>query len=100
MKRFHILTMAALIFSASVVIAYDCNADVATRPNKSLAVIAPGDGVQFSAIDLVKQSFINDADILCPVFVSNFNRLVVFPEIGSKALCEGVSSVARGPPKS
>jgi hypothetical protein len=38
------------------------------------------------------------AEILSPGFASNFNRLVVFPELGSSALLEGYESRSRGPP--
>jgi hypothetical protein len=38
------------------------------------------------------------AEILSPSFTSNFNRLVVFPELGSSALLEGYESRSRGPP--
>jgi hypothetical protein len=35
-----------------------------------------------------------------PAFTSNFCELVVFLDLGSSALCDGYSAVARGPPKS
>lgn len=39
------------------------------------------------------------AEILTPGFVSNFNRLVVFPETGSSAIAKAPVAATRGPPK-
>ena len=97
MKRFHILTIASLLFSASVVVAYDCNAGVVDHAKTDISF----------SIDLCHSVPIVKMDcsalIVEPfamVFVSNFNGLVIFPELGNEALYKGFANLSRGPPKS
>jgi hypothetical protein len=99
MKRFHIIALAALSFSAAIAVAIDCNADAVTQKHKTEISIGRN-GPDLNPVCVsIDQSFISP-EVFAPVFVSNFNRLVIFPETGSDALCEGFASMARGPPKS
>jgi hypothetical protein len=92
MKRFHILAIAAFASFAVVAFASDCKADVVDLSYQPAAVhvMAP------VSVDMPCVV----ADVFVPVFASNFNRLVVFPETGSPAMCDGTSAMVRGPPKS
>jgi hypothetical protein len=94
MKRFLSLAILGLIFSVGYALGTDSGI-VVVKDTSCLSAYS----VHLYSAD-VDQPAWNDADLLSPKFVSNFNRLVEFPETGTPALCSGFSTVARGPPKS
>lgn len=95
MKRFAIIAIATLIFSASF-----ASADFRVK-KAVLSYHAPVLFALPSSLDVHPRfDILINQIVLDPVFTNNFNRLVVFPETGSSALKEGFNSVARGPPKS
>lgn len=82
-----IIILAALSYNSQAekgrITSYDCSTELVTLD----VTISVG-------------SFAISADIFAPVFEANFNRLVLFPELGSSLELKGYSAIIRGPPKS
>lgn len=98
MRKIYLLLAASTLFTVVLVAAgYDSSAEQKENALARLDISSPVLIQYVRAEDL--SQFIA-ADLFAPVFASNFNELVVFPELGSSSLLEGFTTVARGPPKS
>lgn len=96
MKRISILIAGFGLAAVAAFACYDSSAK-----ERVILIVGHDAGATLSVdLAIVKYVPIADADLLSPVFASNFNRLVVFPELGSESVLLGYVAPARGPPKS
>lgn len=95
MKRFLFL-FGSLAFCVIVIdsLGFDSRAEKEDLFNPLRSELA------YAALVVDASAAVLDADLLSPAFVSNFNRLVEFPELGSASLLVGYKRAIRGPPKS
>lgn len=95
-KAYHIVGLLTLVIGLAA--CYDSSAKtriflVYDSPSYELL-----QGVSLHAVSVV--DFVADSvAVMRPKFTSNFNRLVVFPELGSSGALRGYWRGIRGPPK-
>jgi hypothetical protein len=89
-----------LILSAFSLLSYECvlASSFESTVDKRTSVLLIDDAYTIHACNIEVMPVIVP-ELFSPKLVSNFNRLVVFGELGSCSVADVVLSVIRGPPK-
>lgn len=88
---------ATLLFVGIFTVVAMLTASLYSGVEKRKAVVKPA--AEYVTLHATVADLAYYAEILNPGFVSNFNRLVVFPQEGSDAVASSPLAVTRGPPQ-
>ncbi len=98
-KSFSAASIIAIALTLAVGYDSDARKEDFNKPAiENVILIAPAQVVVIQDYSFEVSPYVI-AETLSPSLASNFNRLVVFPELGSSGEESGFAAVIRGPPK-